>query len=117
MDVSRSVPTLETSSNEQDRKPSNPQSIFNGDKTYDNRTRNTMKSENYLYKIEHRSQAQVSYWDEVWRESVTRAAVRMGWKGWGCEQGTRAHTMGVRVGNEHRDVETTVEQSKSISMQ
>ena len=36
MDVSRSVPMLETSSNEQDRSQVVLREIFNGDKTYDN---------------------------------------------------------------------------------
>ena len=51
------------------------------------------------------SQGHVCYRNGDQRASVTRAAVCMGWKGWGCEQGTGAHTNGVRVRNEHRDVE------------
>jgi len=42
-----------------------------------------MKSENYLYEIDHRVTAQVSYQDEVWRASVIRAAVHMEWRRWG----------------------------------
>ena len=50
-------------------------------------------------------QGHICYWDRDQRASVTRAAVRMGWKGQGCEQGTGVHTNGVRVRNEHRYVE------------
>jgi len=42
----------------------------------------------------------------------------MGLEGRGCEQGTGAHTNGVRVGNEHRDMEDTCggnQQSISIN--
>src|SRR5882724_5360655 len=55
--------------------------------------------------IENRTaglQAQVSYWDVVWEASVTRAAVCMGWRRQGCEQGTGAHTNGLQVGIENR---------------
>jgi len=38
MDVSRSIPTLETLSNEQDRSQVVLRAMFNGDKTYDNQT-------------------------------------------------------------------------------
>ena len=40
------------------------------------------------------SQAQVIYCDKGWEASVTRAAVCMGWRRQGCEQGTGAHTNG-----------------------
>jgi len=40
------------------------------------------------------SQAQVSYWDMVREAPVTRAAVCMGVKEMGCEQGTGAHAIG-----------------------
>jgi len=38
MDVLRSIPTSETSSNEQDRSQVVLREMFNGDKTYDNQT-------------------------------------------------------------------------------
>jgi len=38
-------------------------------------------------------QGHVCYWDGGCRVSVTRAAVCMGWKRWGCEQGTGVHTI------------------------
>ena len=38
MDVSRSIPMSETSSNEQDKSQVVLRAMFNGDKTYDNRT-------------------------------------------------------------------------------
>ena len=38
MEVSRSVPTSETSLNEQDRSQVVLKAMFNGEKTYDNRT-------------------------------------------------------------------------------
>jgi len=51
--------------------------------------------------IENRTtglQGHVCYQNGGQRVSVTKAAVCMG-----CEQGTGAHTIGLQVGNEHRD--------------
>jgi len=95
----------ETSSNEQDRSQVVLKAMFNGDKTYDNRTEEIQRNRELL--IENRTtglQAQVSYRDKVQEASVTRAAVRMGMKGWGCEQDTGAHTISLRVGIENRYV-------------
>jgi len=50
MEVLRSIPTSETSSNEQDRRSQVVlKAMFNGEKTYDNQTgRNTTQPKNYL---------------------------------------------------------------------
>ena len=48
------------------------------------------------------SQGHVCYQNGGWRVSVTKAAVHMGWKRWGCEQGTGVHTISPQVGNEDR---------------
>jgi len=48
------------------------------------------------------SQGHVSYWDGDQRVSVTSAAVHMGVKRWGCEQGTVVHTISLQVRNENR---------------
>ena len=45
MEVLRSIPTLETSSSEQDRSQVVLRAMFNGDKTYDNRTEEIHRSQ------------------------------------------------------------------------
>ena len=50
MDVLRSVPMLETSSNEQDRSQVVLRAMFNGDKTYDNQTREIQLSRRTTYR-------------------------------------------------------------------
>jgi len=89
--------------------------MFNGDKTYDNRTEeNTMKAENYLYEIEpqgRKAQVKLSGRGPGRLYGLGRlSAWRRGRRG--CEQGTGAHTNGVQIGNEHRVREMTAEQSK-----
>jgi len=49
MDVSRSVPMSETSSNEQDRSQVVLRAMFNGDKTYDNRTKEIQQNRRTTY--------------------------------------------------------------------
>src|SRR5882724_10114117 len=86
IEVSRSVPTLETSSSEKDRSQVVLRTRFNRDKTYDNRTREIQQSQ-----IETRTaglQGHVCYRNGDRRVSVTRAAVCMGWKRRGCKQDT-----------------------------
>jgi len=48
MDVSRSIPMSETLLNEQDRSQVVLREMFNGDKTYDNRTGKYNSAKNYL---------------------------------------------------------------------
>src|SRR5882724_7339319 len=50
MDVSRSIPTSETSSNEQDRSKVVLKAKFNGEKTYDNRTEEIHRSQRTTYR-------------------------------------------------------------------
>src|SRR5882724_6910535 len=50
MEVSRSVPTSETSSSEQDTSQVVLRAIFNGDKTYDNRTEEIHRSRRTTYR-------------------------------------------------------------------
>jgi len=52
------------------------------------------------------------YLDGGWRISVTMAAVCMGVKDMGCEQGTGVHTMASKSGMRAVMHMTTVEQSK-----
>jgi len=62
-------------------------------------------------------QGHVCYWNGNQRASVTRAAVCMGWKGWGCEQGTGHIQMGSESGMSIEMWKMTAEQSKSVSTQ
>jgi len=83
-DVSRSVPMSETSSNEQDRSQVILKAMFNGEKTYDNRTGEIQLSRRTT--IETRtagSPGHICYQDRDRRVSVTRAAVCMEEKGTG----------------------------------
>ena len=72
----------ETSSSEQDISQVVLRAMFNGDKTYDNQTKEIQQiGELLIGNRTARSQVQVSYWDIVREASVTRAAVHMGVKG------------------------------------
>ena len=50
MDVSRSIPMSETSSNEQDRSQVVLRAMFNGDKTYDNRAEEIQRNQRTTYR-------------------------------------------------------------------
>jgi len=82
-----------------------PQRNVQWDKTYDIELGKYNSAEELL--IETRTTgSQDMYAIRMELESICNwAAVRMGWKGQGCEQGTGVHTNGVQVRNEHRDVE------------
>ena len=84
IEVFEECPNVETSSSEQDRSLGVLRAMFNGDKTYDNRTEEIYQVRELL--IENRttrSQAQVRCQDGDWRVSVTKAAVCMEAKGMG----------------------------------
>src|SRR5882724_766582 len=50
MEVSRSIPTLETSSSEKDRSQVVLREMFNGDKTYDNQTEEIQRNRGTAYR-------------------------------------------------------------------
>ena len=55
--------------------------MFNGDKTYDNRTEEIQQNQGTTYREgNHRAPGTISYQDKVQEASVTRAAVCMGVK-------------------------------------
>jgi len=78
-DVSRSVPTSETSSKEQDRSQVILKAMFNGKRLMIIELRKYNKvRELHIENGTAGSQAQVSYRGVIRRASVTKAAVRMG---------------------------------------
>jgi len=50
------------------------------------------------------SQEHVCYQDRGQRVSVLGQLSAWGWKRWGCQQGTGAHTIGLQFRNENRDM-------------
>src|SRR5882724_4921958 len=86
----KSIPTLETSSSEQDRSLEVLRAMFNGIRLMVIELRRYNEIGELL--IENRNtglQAQVSYQDRVQEASVTRAAVCMGVKEMGMQTGHR----------------------------
>src|SRR5882724_10247172 len=80
----KSVPTSETSSSEWDKSLGFLKAMFNGDKTYDNRTEEIQLSQRTTYRDwNHRVTGTVMLSERGRRASVTRAAVRMGVEGTG----------------------------------
>jgi len=113
MEVSRSVPTSETLSNEQDRSQVVLRAMFNGKRLMIIKLGKYNSAE--ALHIDTRttgSQGHICYQNRDRRVSVARAAVRMGVEEMGCKQDTGVHTNRLQVRNEHRDTEATVEQSK-----
>jgi len=75
---SRSIPTLETSSSEQDRSKAILKAMFNGEETYDNRTEDIHRSRKTTYRKGKRRVAGTSNLSGRRPEvSITRAAFRM----------------------------------------
>ena len=62
------------------------------------------------------SQVHVSYQDGGQEASVTRVAVHMGVKRWGCEQGTGVHESASESGSRPGMCAGTVEQLRSVSI-
>src|SRR5882724_2620300 len=82
MEDSRSVPTSETLSSEQDRGKAILKAMFNGEETYDNRTEDIHRSRKTTYREGKRRVAGTSNLSgRSRRVSITRAAVRMEGKG------------------------------------
>jgi len=93
-EVSRSVPTSETSSSELDRSPGVLRAMFNGDKTYDNQLGNYNSAEELLIGLEpqgHRYTVAIGRGPEC---IVTGRLSAWRWKEEGLK-GTGAHTNGV----------------------
>src|SRR5882724_9913805 len=92
--------------------------MFNGDKTYDNRTEEILKVRELL--LEDGTiglQAQVSYRDKVREVSVTRAAVCMGVEEMGMQTGHRgAYKWPPSRDQEQVCVQALQSNQKSISM-
>src|SRR5882724_192495 len=90
MEVSRSVPMSETSSNEQDRSQVVLKAMFNGERLMIIELGKYNLAEELL--IETRttgSQEHIYYWGGDQRTSITRAAVHMGLEGMGMRTGHR----------------------------
>jgi len=106
----KSVPTSETSSSEWDKSLGFLKAMFNGDKTYDNRTEEIQLSRRTTYRNwNHRVTGTVMLSNGDWRASVTRAAVRMGWKERDANKAQGRIQMGSKSGTGAEMWETTVE--------
>ena len=101
----KSIPTSETLSSEQDRSLEISEKCSRGIRLMIIELRRYNKiGELLVANGTTGSQAQVSYWDMVRETSVTRVAVCMGLRRWGCKQGAGAQTIGLQVGIENRNV-------------